>query len=252
MLKHVIADQQSNPELGASLKILRETLNITEDVHNKLEVDIRSELSNLNENVMNEIASKDLNVMIQKPDKKPAENTISENLKNLKLKKIMILSKEKVRQRNFNIAIKLLRQGEKLAPGNKKIRILIEKSTRELNKVQKNPGVSSVPQLQAGNPAAQQAGPNTAAALSNINTGAIATQNGHNCTSCNGKGVCYWCKGSGKCDRCAGSGKVMGNKCSMCNGTGNCNSCMGKRKCMWCQGTGIQSAIKTSINDRKV
>lgn len=156
MLKNVWTTESDNSKQLEMLKQLRSSLNISEEVHNKMEAEIKRELNQtpvLNGN--SEVMGNDMNVMIQEPEVEVIPPTIQEpspppipeppepepaqeqpkvcvGLVYLKMKKNLTLGKEKYRKMEYEAALKFFKQCEELAPDNEEIKFFLKKINLKL------------------------------------------------------------------------------------------------------------------------
>jgi hypothetical protein len=133
--------------------MLRDTLNISEELHKKLELELKGE-HEINEAVSN-IAPNEVNVLVQEQDKptktavampiskivESSRKTQSDKLKQMKIKKFVTLAKEKYKLKNYPEALKYLTKGLDVDPKNqellffiKKVNIKLKKAGRELDR----------------------------------------------------------------------------------------------------------------------
>jgi hypothetical protein len=154
ILKKVWATQNADPEQLERLKLLRTTLNISEELHKKLEAEVRRDF--LSSNNPTKVAPSDVNIMINessvtKPKKQsskpahlksevpmPKSKTMltaktskapssSGKLQKVKIKKYLTLAKQKYQKKNYKGSLKLLREGLKLDPKNEELKFYIKK-----------------------------------------------------------------------------------------------------------------------------
>jgi len=284
MLKNVYTSNNVNNEQLEMLKMLRASMNISDDIHNKLETEIKQELMEPtgSSSPMEYIMGNDMHLMIQEPPavaepthelgKEPevvqqevikaiekTEAKVSGALLNVKIKKYITLGKEKYRKHNYEAAMKLFSDGLGIMPDHAELNFLMKKVKLKLKtgdnghdtKNQEQGPISdtdntATPTAPREVPSAIPVSPavDPQGTGSDGNKGLGLLDTESECISCEGKGNCYWCNGTGECDRCSGTGSFHDEKCSMCGGSGKCNSCSGNGKCPWCKGTGSRSFRK--------
>ncbi len=134
MLKNVWTSKEVDPEQLERLKMLRETMNISEELHRQLEAEIKAEF--FESTRPSKIAPEVFNVLIKesiktsKPRKK--QKNKSDKLKRIKLKKIITLANEKYSNKEYEDALQLLKQGSELDSENPEILFYIKKVNLKL------------------------------------------------------------------------------------------------------------------------
>ena len=164
ILKNVYTSKEDNSKQLEMLRVLRESLNISEDTHHKMEEEIKNEINNNQppspepiepkENIMGD----DMHLMIQEPpapsvEKEMVESalaeplippppgppTTSQKLINFKFKKNFTLGKEKYRKKDYNGALKYFEQCLELEPENEEIKFFIKKTNLKLKSEKPKP-----------------------------------------------------------------------------------------------------------------
>jgi len=271
------------------LKVLRESLNISEEIHNKFEAEIKRELaqSETSAQVVS-IVPNEMNLLVQDQleELRKPESSASHILKKVKFKKCITLGREKYRKKDYDGALKFFNQAKELSPDDeeaiffiKKVNLKIHAKRQEENDQE---GLSTTkadviaaspldttrstpraaipiqdpaldPEKISHAPAAIPI-PERGEGESNIKSKDGEDVGGlldtdSKCISCEGTGKCYWCNGTGKCDRCDGAGVVNDKSCKTCKGTGSCNSCTGSGSCPWCKGSGSRNLRKRTLSN---
>ena len=141
-MKKVWAAKNADPDQLERLKMLRATLNISEELHQQLEEEIKQQ--SMEERSTFKISPSEINILIQESStkrlkKKKHKDTQAhkEKLKDVKLKKILTMAKEKYLKDDYGEAIELLNQGSKLDPDNEDIKFYTKKVKIKLNKSKK-------------------------------------------------------------------------------------------------------------------
>jgi hypothetical protein len=262
------------------LKVLRASLNISDEIHHKFEAEIKAELMqdqtpNPSENIM----GNDLHYMIQEPVQEPPPSTpsISESIKNVKIKKFLTLGKEKCRTKDYDSALKFLTHAQELSPDDDELKFLIKKINHKIQIAKKEDNGSDEPKstnfeipvadksIQTNpmsiptesNPT-DQSQPKAAIPINESNATTETIQSAPAAIPVSKSGVieaskdkqdkglgllddeaqCISCEGTGKCYWCNGS-----SKCDRCGGTGSfndetCTICEGSGNCNSCSATG--------------
>lgn len=139
MLKNVYSMNNVTTDQLKLLNAVRTSLNISEDMHNKLESEVKNEL-HIPMDKQPEVASgntsvmpdRDLNILIDDP----ATESVSEPapppgespaIKKVRIKKYLTLGKEKFRKNEFAAALELFIQGQMEAPENEEFEFMIKK-----------------------------------------------------------------------------------------------------------------------------
>lgn len=137
ILKKVWASQKADPDQLERLKMLRATLNISEELHQQLEQEIMKQSKE--ERSTFKIAPSEINILIKESKiKKPAyEEAHQEKLKDVKLKKYLTLAKEKYLKGDYGEALELLKSGSKLEPENEEIKFYTKKVKLKLKRLKK-------------------------------------------------------------------------------------------------------------------
>jgi hypothetical protein len=154
MLKNVYASNEDNGKQLEMLKSLRESLNISEDVHNKLEAEIKQELMNapLAKPVDN-IMGDDMHLLIEQPKAAESVQSIpaapktlapvvqppapSKALTNVKYKKYLTLGKQKYRKKDYESALKYYLKAQDVLPEDEEVKFLIKKVNLKIHTIKK-------------------------------------------------------------------------------------------------------------------
>lgn len=271
------------------LKALRESLNISEEIHNQFEAEIKRELvqSETSPQVVS-IVPNEMNLLVQDQleELRKPESSASSVLKKVKFKKCITLGREKYRKKDYEGALKFFNQAKELSPDDEEVIFFIKKvnlkihakrhdendqdisSTAQADVTAVNPSDTTRSTPRAAIPVQDSSLnpeeipyapaaipiPETGDEESKVKSKEDVDEGGlldtdSQCISCEGTGNCYWCNGTGKCDRCGGSGVIKDKPCRTCKGTGNCNSCVGSGSCPWCKGSGSRNLRKRTLSN---
>jgi hypothetical protein len=173
MLRNVWTTKDDNSKQLEMLRELRSSLNISEDVHKKLEAEIKAEIAHESPSPQDEnIMTSEMNLMIQESAEQPEQIhdepssniamaipappiptpqtlvTGSQELVRVKLKKNLTLGKEKYRNKDFEAANKYFNICHDLAPDNQEINFFIKKIGLKLSSHNKKTKNSSVKNTQ--------------------------------------------------------------------------------------------------------
>jgi len=271
------------------LKALRDSLNISEEIHNKFEAEIKRELAQAEKSAqVVSIVPNEMNLLVQDQleELRKPESSSSNVLKKVKFKKYITLGREKYRKKDYDGALKFFNQAKEISPDDEEVIFLIKKvnlkmhskkqeendhvglSTAKADAIATNPLDSTLSTPRAAIPIqdptldpdkishapAAIPIPEKGEGESKIKSKDGVEVGGlldtdSKCISCEGTGKCYWCNGTGKCDRCNGSGVINDKPCKTCKGTGNCNSCNGSGSCPWCKGSGSRNLRKRTLSN---
>jgi hypothetical protein len=130
MLKKVYATQNADPEQLERLRMLRVMLNISEEMHQKLEGEIKN--SFYSPEAVDSISPRGFNVLVNESAYAPKSPANVEMMNDLKIKKYITLGKEKYQKKEYSEALELFTKGLELAPGNEEFHFLIKKVTLKL------------------------------------------------------------------------------------------------------------------------
>lgn len=110
-------------------------------MHLKLENEIKNKF--LTADIPEKISPNNINVLITDPALKPIRQLDTSETSKIKLKKILTLGKEKYQKQDYNGALKLYLEGQKLSPNNTEIQFLIKKVNLKINGSELNNNVQS-------------------------------------------------------------------------------------------------------------
>ncbi len=240
------------------LKVLRASLNISDEIHNRFEAEIKAELmENQTPNITENIMGNELHYMIQEPIQEPPPTsapTISESIKNVKIKKFLTLGKEKCRTKDYDSALKFLTRAQELSPGDDELKFLIKKINHKIQMAKKEDNgsdktkstdfeISTTDKSIQTNPMSEsiesnspeQSPPKTAIPINETNVGTESVQSAPAAIPVSKSGVIEASKD--KQDKQLG---LLDDeaKCISCEGTGKCYWCNGSSKCDRCDGSG--------------
>jgi hypothetical protein len=276
MLKNVYTSNNVNNEQLEMLKMLRASMNISEDIHKKLESEIKHELmdpsgsSNSSENLL----GNDLHLMIQDPPAvagptsvvdqgsevvqqevieaiEKTETEISKALLDVKIKKYITLGKEKYRKKDYEAALKLFSDGLGIMPDHEELGFLMKKVKLKLKTGDNGHDTKTLEQgpVTATDSTATQTPPRAAIPMNGSTVSAselsevpsaipipLAVDPQDNVSDSNND--LGLLDTDSECISCEGHGI-----CYWCNGTGKCDRCGGTgsfhdETCSMCGGSG--------------
>lgn len=136
--------QNNDPEQLESLKLLRASLNISDEQHNYLEAEVKNEL--MSNAGFDTIAPNEFVLMVQEPDKeqkmdkqpkqkkkKKKKIKKTEKPKSVKIKKYLTLGKDKYHKQDYYNALRLYSEALKLDPDSEEIEFLIKKTKNKID-----------------------------------------------------------------------------------------------------------------------
>ena len=151
MLKNVYSMNNVTTDQLKLLNAVRTSLNISEDMHNKLESEVKHELHIPMDsqpevatapNAASVMPERELNLLVDdsamETVSEPAASGESPALKKVRIKKYLTLGKEKFRKNEFAAALELFIQGQLEAPENEEFEFMIKKVKL------KNPNIADV------------------------------------------------------------------------------------------------------------
>lgn len=247
------------------LRVLRESMNISEDIHNKMEEEIMLELNNNdsspsepvqpreNEDIMGD----DMHLLIQESSSPeaveeiveapaealapPAEEppTTSKKLMSLKIKKNITLGKEKYRKNDCEGALKFFSQCQELEPDNEEVKFLIKKTKMKLKAEKRKKGSKPEPNVGEVQPAttiSRTDSPLPAIPLDDsvAQSDSIPIAPAAIPVSESGEPISDDAPPESTPDITQDN-----NKCVSCEGNGKCYWCNGSSKCDRCNGSGL-------------
>ena len=248
------------------LRVLRESLNISEDIHNKMEEEIMMELNNNNESSPSEpisprekenIMGDDMHLLIQEssspeaveeiaaepaealgpPTKEPPAT--SKKLLSIKIKKNITLGKEKYRKNDCEGALKFFSQCQELEPDNEEIKFLIKKTKMKLKAAKRKQSSAlkqEIEEVQPTTTISKTDSPLPAIPLddSAAHSGSIPIAPAAIPVSESGVPITDEAPPESTPDTTQNN-----NKCVSCEGNGKCYWCNGSSKCDRCNGSGL-------------
>ena len=276
MLKNVYTSNNVNNEQLEMLRMLRASMNISDDIHNKLETEIKQELKGPSgsPSPAEPIMGNDMHLMIQEPPTtaepphklgkesevvqqeviqaiEKTEVKVSRALLDVKVKKYITLGKEKYRKHDYEAAMKLFSNGLGIMPDHEELNFLMKKvllklKTGDNGHDTKNHGQGPV---SATDNTATLTVPRAAipmngstikmSKLSEVPSAIpVSPAVGPQGTNPNSNKDLGLLDTDSECISCEGKGI-----CYWCNGTGKCDRCSGTgsfhdEKCSMCGGTG--------------
>ncbi len=100
-------------------------LNISEELHNKFEAEIKAQF--ITSDKASEIAPNDFNVLLAEPISPPNRQAKNSNLLSIKVKKCIILGKDRCLKQDYEGALNSYLEAQKIDPDNNELKFLIKK-----------------------------------------------------------------------------------------------------------------------------
>ena len=160
ILKNVYASHEDKDKQLEMLRSLRESLNISEEVHNRLEAEIKKELMKAPmakpvENIMGD----DMHLLIEEPKVAVSTKSISpsvtmppapktpppviqppaptKNIRRMRFKKYLTLGKQKYRKKYYESALDYYLKAQELLPEDDEVKFLIKKVNLKIHSTKK-------------------------------------------------------------------------------------------------------------------